>query len=51
MRNAVSYRLKEDWGLEYATDEIVVTGGAKHMVYVVLKALVNPGDEVILPAP
>ena len=51
VRNAVSYRLKEDWGLEYATDEIVVTGGAKHMVYVVLKALVNPGDEVILPAP
>lgn len=51
VRNAISYRLKEDWGLEYGTDEIVVTGGAKHMVYVVLKTLVNPGDEVILPAP
>ena len=51
VRNAVAYRLKEDWGVEYGLDEIAVTGGAKHMVYVTLKTLVNPGDEVILPAP
>ena len=51
VRKAVAYRLKEDWGVEYAPEEIAVTGGAKHILYVILKTLVNPGDEVILPAP
>lgn len=51
VRQAVAKRLKEDWGLEYATDEIVVTGGGKPVLYGALKALVNPGDEIILPAP
>ena len=44
-------RLAEDWGLHYTTDEVVVTGGGKPVLYTALKALVNPGDEVILPAP
>ena len=44
-------RLEEDWGLHYTTDEVVVTGGGKPVLYTALKALVNPGDEVILPAP
>lgn len=51
VRQAVSKRLKEDWGLVYSTDEIVVTGGGKPVLYGALKALLNPGDEVILPAP
>lgn len=51
VRQAVSKRLKEDWGLDYTTDEIVVTGGGKPVLYGALKALVDPGDEVILPAP
>lgn len=51
VRQAVAKRLKEDWGLEYATDEIVVTSGGKPVLYGALKALVNPGDEIILPAP
>ena len=51
VRQAVAKRLKEDWGLEYGTDEIVVTGGGKPVLYGALKALLNPGDEVILPAP
>lgn len=51
VRQAVAKRLKEDWGLDYATDEIVVTGGGKPVLYGALKALVNPGDEIILPAP
>ncbi len=51
VRQAVSKRLKEDWGLDYSTDEIVVTGGGKPVLYGALKALLNPGDEVILPAP
>lgn len=51
VRQAVAKRLKEDWGLDYATDEIVVTGGGKPVLYGALRALVDPGDEVILPAP
>lgn len=51
MKKSIIQRVKEDWGVEYAMDEIAVTGGAKHMLYVILKTLVNPGDEVILPAP
>ena len=51
VRQAVSKRLKEDWGLDYSPDEIVVTGGGKPVLYGALKALLNPGDEVILPAP
>ena len=44
-------RLQEDWGLDYTTEEIVVSGGGKPILYVALKTLLNPGDEVILPAP
>lgn len=51
VRQAVCQRLAADWGLHYTTDEVVVTGGGKPVLYTALKALVNPGDEVILPAP
>ena len=51
VRKAVAFRLKEDYGLVYGTDEICVTAGAKHVLYAVLKTLVEPGDEVILTAP
>ena len=51
IRKAVCQRMEEDWGVSYAPDEVVVTGGAKQILYVALKTLVNPGDEIILPAP
>ena len=51
VRKAVCQRLKEDCGIEYQPAEIAVSNGAKTCVYVALRALVNPGDEVILPAP
>ncbi len=51
MKKAVQHRIQANWGVDYALEEIAVTGGAKHMLYVILKTLVNPGDEVILPAP
>lgn len=51
LRKAVCQRLKEDCGVEYQPAEIAVSNGAKPCVYVALRALVNPGDEVILPAP
>lgn len=51
LRKAVCDRLRADCGLEYEPTQIVVASGAKHSVFVALQALVNPGDEVILPAP
>ena len=43
--------MKADCGLEYKPSQVIATSGAKHAVYIALRALVNPGDEVILPAP
>lgn len=51
LRQAVCRRLKADLGLEYTPNEITIASGAKHNVYIALRALVNPGDEIILPAP
>lgn len=51
LKQAVCRRMKEDCGLDYQPSQVVVTSGAKHCVYIALRALVNPGDEVILPAP
>ncbi|MGI6497772.1 MAG: pyridoxal phosphate-dependent aminotransferase [Oscillospiraceae bacterium] len=51
LREAICARMKEDCGLIYSPSEIVVASGAKHNVYIALNALLDPGDEVILPAP
>ena len=51
LRQAVCDRMKADFGLDYKPAQVVVSSGAKHLVYLALRALVNPGDEVILPAP
>ena len=51
LRKAICQRLKEDCGVEYTPAEVAVSNGAKPCVYVALRTLVNPGDEVILPAP
>ena len=51
LRKAVCKRLKEDCGLEYEPAQVVVASGAKHCLFVTLQVLLNPGDEVILPAP
>ena len=51
LRKAICQRLKADCGLDYDFKDIAVSNGAKPCVYVALRALINPGDEVILPAP
>ena len=51
LRQAVCDRMKADFGLDYKPAQVVVNSGAKHLVYLALRAIVNPGDEVILPAP
>ena len=51
VRSAVCDKLKRDDALEYAPEQIIMTSGAKHAVFNALAALINPGDEVIIPAP
>lgn len=51
LRKAICERLKADCGLEYKPSQVIATSGAKHAVYLSLRAVVDPGDEVILPAP
>ncbi|NLV87244.1 MAG: pyridoxal phosphate-dependent aminotransferase [Clostridiales bacterium] len=51
LRKAVATRLKLDYELDYDFTQITVASGAKHSVFAALLALVNAGDEVILPAP
>lgn len=51
LKEAVCQRMREDCRVEYKPSQVVVSTGAKHCVYLALRALINPGDEVILPAP
>jgi len=51
LRQAIAKSLKKDCDIDYKPEEIIVTGGAKHAIYAALQVLINPGDEVIIPAP
>lgn len=51
VRAAICEKLKRDNALEYEVAEIVVSNGAKHALTNAFAALLNPGDEVIIPAP
>lgn len=51
LKKAICTRMREDCGVEYTPSQVVVSSGAKHCVYLALRTLVDPGDEVILPAP
>ena len=51
LRQAICKKFKRDNNLDYTPDDIVVSTGAKHSLINVLMAVVNPGDEVIVPVP
>ncbi len=51
LKEAVSFRFKEDLGLDYRLDEIMVSCGGKHVLYNIAQALWGPGDEIVVPAP
>lgn len=51
LKDAIIAKLKRDNGLDYARDEISVACGAKHTLYNISQALIQEGDEVIIPAP
>ena len=48
---AISDKLKRENNLDYGTDQIIVSNGAKHSLANVILSLINKGDEVIVPAP
>lgn len=51
LRRAISDKLREENNIHYDLDEIVVSSGAKHSITNTLIALLDPGDEVIIPKP
>ena len=51
LKDAIIHRLKEDQGLTYSRQEIIVSSGAKSSLYHLIQALINEGDEVIIPSP
>jgi aspartate aminotransferase len=51
LRAAIAEKLKKENGLEYSPEQVIVNIGGKHSVYLVMQAVLDPGDEVILPTP
>lgn len=51
LREAIAQKLQRDNHLNYAPENIVVTNGGKQSLYNVMMAVLDPGDEVIIPAP
>ncbi len=51
LREGVSHLLKERGNLDYKTDEIVIAGGARPIIYAIFRALVDEGDTVVFPVP
>lgn len=51
LREAIAHKFKRDNGLDYTADDIVVSSGAKQSIANAVLCLINPGDEVIIPAP
>ena len=51
LKAAIAAKYKRDNGLDYGTDQIIVCTGGKQVLYSALIATINPGDEVVIPAP
>jgi len=51
LKDAIIEKFNKDNNLNYAREEIIVSCGAKHSLYNIAQALLNPGDEVLIPSP
>lgn len=51
LRKAVGGYFKRQYGVEVAAESVIISNGGKQTLYNVVQALLNPGDEVIIPAP
>lgn len=51
LRQAICEKLKRDNDLSYTPADIIVSSGAKHSLYTIFQAILDPGDEVLIPTP
>lgn len=51
LKKAITEKLKNDQGLDYNPSQIVVSNGGKHSLFNAFQAILNPGDEVLIPSP
>ncbi len=51
LREAIAHKLQRDNNLNYSAANILVTNGGKHSLYNLMVTLIDPGDEVVIPAP
>ena len=51
IKKAIIYKFKNDNGLVYENNQIIVSNGAKHSLFNTFQTILNPGDEVIIPVP
>ncbi len=51
LKKAICGYMEKTFGVKYEPKNICVTSGAKHVLYIAMRVMLNPGDEVILPAP
>jgi aspartate aminotransferase len=51
LKTAIVQKFKRENGLNYQENQIIVSSGAKHSLFNIFDVLLNPGDEVIIPAP
>ena len=51
LRAAIAAKLGRENGLEYAPEQVVVSCGGKHSLFNIFQSVINPGDEVLIPAP
>jgi aspartate aminotransferase len=51
LRSAIAMKTKRDSGVDVLPEQVVVTNGGKHAVYNAFQVLLDPGDEVLVPAP
>ena len=51
LREAICLKLKRENDLQYSSNNIIVSSGAKHALYTCLQVLISEGDEVIIPCP
>jgi aspartate aminotransferase len=51
LRSAIAHKLQHENHLPYKSENVLVTNGGKHSLFNIMLALIDPGDEVIIPAP
>jgi aspartate aminotransferase len=51
LRAAIAKKYQGDYGLSYRKEDVLVSCGAKHSVYNIFQAIIDPGDEMVIPAP